>query len=136
MSRPQIVLTNIRESRAFIRNMRIEDALNGKGGANFSPIGPVERWLVFNDGAFEVPCGDALYEQISRYLEGNQTIIKRRAVLPETPPDIPEGASTFSAEDEIPPPPEDEPEDDDWKEEEDEGWSGTPDEAEDGVGQL
>lgn len=131
MSRPQIVLTNIRESRSFVRNTKVEDALDGKGNSNFTPIGPVERWLVFNDGAFEIPCGDALFESITRYLERAPQPI-RKAVLPSTPPDVPEGASTFSAEDEIPPPPDEEPE----EEVSDDDWSGELDEAEDGVEQL
>lgn len=125
-----IVLTGFEESRSFVRN-----PLNN-GAAEFYPAGPITRYLVFNDGAFKIPCDDeVLFSRLVEYQRKDTNSkstplskASRVAVLP----DIPAGADMFSATDIPAPPPEVEDEEDSPPDD----WVGTQDDAEDGVGQL
>ncbi len=134
-TRPIIVLTGFEEIRTFIRTERSDEAVPG----------PTNRYLIFNDGAFKIPCDKPIFEQVVQFWSSFDTKpAPRKATMP-VPVDIPAGAGVFSVENHLPTPSEDE--DDDSPDDEDNeepdlhemsinGWAGSTDEAEDGVGQL
>lgn len=140
--KPQILVTGVRESFSVTCATPLErlTEVNSSNSPLLTKGNKVERWLIFNDGAFELPCGEKEYEQLLRYLYSQQeplrkaevVPIKKLAVLPTLPQEVPEGAQVFSATDDPPPPPEEEEEDDG----DDTDWAGETDDAEDGVGQL
>lgn len=92
--------------------------------------------MVFNDGAFEVPCDQELFDSVISYLSKNSEAAKPPPRLAVLPSDFPKGAGVFSAEDLPPPPAEPEPEEEEEESEDDRDWAGASDDADDGVGQL
>lgn len=117
MTKFSIALTGFEETRSFTRIDPIENALSGKS-SDFKPLGPVSRFLVFNDGDIKIPCDPETYKKISAYWN------KALASAPKKPLEdsLPEEADVFGGD--IPPVPEEQE------------WSGAEDEGEDGVGQL
>lgn len=125
---PTIILTGVEQHRATVQTFdTIADAWAGRGTVR--PAGPATYSLVFNDGALRVPCDQDTFSKIKEFWHASQTN-QSYASEDHEPESIPEGASTFSADDES-------PVDQDVDGDEDgEDWAGEMDESEDGVGQL
>lgn len=142
--KPQIVVTSVRENRSFSLYRLPEDIgreLSPDDMDSLQSQGKVERWLIFNDGAFEIACDEENYLKIRKYLNGiahapapPKEVSKRLAILPTLSSEVPEGAQVFSASDDEPPPPP--PEDEDEENEDDTPWAGETDDADDGVAQA
>jgi hypothetical protein len=114
--RPNIVLTGFEETRPILMQ---------RGGEFIS--GPTTHYLVFNEGAFRVPCDEETFQQIVEYWKYTSAPTKAQD------DDLPAGVELFTAtkaKEDIPPPPPDSSSDND------DDWTGTQDDADDGVGQL
>lgn len=139
MTRFSIILTGIEESKSFRRVSRLEDSVSGKT-TDFNPAGPVERCLVFNDGAFKIPCDQESFNKLVAFCRKSkvtpQDLIEKfqSKTIPKANPEHETDnmdADVFGGG--LPPIPEEEENTDDYNEQD---WSGAEDEGEDGVGQV
>lgn len=130
-----IVLTGIEESKSFRRVSRLEDSILGKS-SDFGSAGPVERCLVFNDGAFKLPCDQESFNKIVAFCKKSRATPEKfqSKTIPKSKPEyeaVDMDANVFGG-DVLPPIPEEE----DLDPHNEQDWSGAEDEGEDGVGQV
>lgn len=132
----QIVLTGIRKVCEMEYVDTPESFVNGPASLEILSELMQDRtkhWLIFNNGLFQLPCDDETFKKVEAFFKPTvrteESRPKKLAILPTLPPEVPEGAQVFSAEE---PPVEEE--DEDVTDEED--WSGAADNTADGVSQV